>query len=48
MTRRSMFAAVALAAGLGLAVASAEAQIAPPRTLDELKAETQARADRNA
>jgi len=48
MTRRSLFAAVALAAGFGLAVAGAEAQIAPPRTLDELKAETQARADRNA
>lgn len=28
--------------------APASAQIAPPRTLDELKAETQARADRNA
>jgi len=37
-----------IAAGLLLAGASAFAQIAPPRTLDELKAETQARADRNA
>ena len=48
MDRRPLFAAVALAAGFGLAVASAAAQIAPPRTLDELKSETQARADRNA
>jgi len=31
-----------------LAVVPAPAQIAPPRTLEELKAETQARADRNA
>ena len=31
-----------------LAASSAQAQIAPARTLDELKAETQARADRNA
>src|SRR5271163_1989727 len=31
-----------------LGVLTAGAQIAPPRTLDELKAETQARADRNA
>jgi dienelactone hydrolase len=29
-------------------IGSASAQIAPPRTLDELKVETQARADRNA
>ncbi|HLJ21662.1 MAG TPA: alpha/beta fold hydrolase [Stellaceae bacterium] len=43
---RALFAAIALAAGLG--IAGAQAQIAPPRTLDELKAETQARADRNA
>jgi esterase FrsA len=49
MARRPMFAAVALATGFGLAVASGvEAQVAAPRTLDELKAETQARADRNA
>ena len=49
MARRPLFAAVALAAGFGLAVTSGvEAQIAPARTLDELKAETQARADRNA
>ncbi|HUK10154.1 MAG TPA: alpha/beta fold hydrolase [Stellaceae bacterium] len=40
-----------LAAGLALItllIGPALAQIAPPRTLDELKAETQARADRNA
>jgi esterase FrsA len=36
------FALIALSTG------SSFAQIAPPRTLDELKAETQARADRNA
>ena len=36
MPWRPLFAAVALAVGLGLAVAGAEAQIAPPRTLDEL------------
>ena len=35
-------------AALALVLAPAQAQIAPPRTLDELKAETQARADRNA
>ena len=45
---RRILTTLALAAGLGLAVTSAEAQIAPPRTLEELKAETQARADRNA
>ena len=39
MARRPTFAAVALATGFGLAVASGvEAQIAPSRTLDELKA----------
>jgi esterase FrsA len=48
MVRRPFITALALAAGICLAVAGAEAQIAPPRTLDELKAETQARADRNA
>lgn len=42
---RAMIAAAALAA---IAASSAQAQIAPARTLDELKAETQARADRNA
>jgi hypothetical protein len=36
------------AAVLALTHPAARAQIAPPRTLDELKAETQARADRNA
>jgi pimeloyl-ACP methyl ester carboxylesterase len=45
MLRRS----VAIVAGLAsLQIATASAQIAPPRTIDELKAETQARADRNA
>ena len=49
MGRRPLFAAVALAAGFGLAVTSGvEAQVAPSRTLDELKTETQARADGNA
>jgi len=48
MPRRPLFTAAALAVGFGLAAASAQAQIVPPRTLDELKAETQARADRNA
>ena len=48
MARPSLLATVSLAAGLGLAIATAEAQIAPPRTLDELKTETQGRADRNA
>jgi len=37
----------AAAGGIILVVIPALAQIAPPRTLDELKAETQARADRN-
>ena len=37
-----------VAATLLLAQNPGSAQIAPPRTLDELKAETQARADRNA
>jgi len=36
------------AATLVFLAAAARAQIAPPRTIDELKAETQARADRNA
>ena len=36
------------AAMLALVDPAARAQIAPPRTLEELKAETQARADRNA
>jgi pimeloyl-ACP methyl ester carboxylesterase len=45
MLRRS----VAVIAVLGsLQIATASAQIAPPRTIGELKAETQARADRNA
>jgi esterase FrsA len=41
----------ALAAGIAISLAASSvalAQIAPPRTLEELKAETQARADRNA
>jgi esterase FrsA len=41
----------ALAAGIAISLAVSNfalAQIAPPRTLEELKAETQARADRNA
>jgi esterase FrsA len=40
--------AFAVCAFAVLGVLTASAQIAPPRTLDELKAETQARADRNA
>ena len=39
--------AMALCATLLVAVVPAVAQIAPPRTIEELKAETQARADRN-
>ena len=35
-------------AAVGLLLAPAHAQLAPPRTIEELKAETQARADRNA
>ena len=41
----------ALVAGVMISLAASSvalAQIAPPRTLEELKAETQARADRNA
>jgi esterase FrsA len=45
---RSWFSFAAVTATLLLAQNPASAQIAPPRTLDELKAETQARADRNA
>jgi esterase FrsA len=44
LTRTLVLAAATLAFGAGVALA----QIAPPRTLAELKAETQARADRNA
>jgi hypothetical protein len=44
--RRLWFATAALALAL-IAQSVALAQIAPPRTLDELKMETQARADRN-
>jgi hypothetical protein len=44
--RRLSFAMAAFALAL-IAHGAAQAQIAPPRTLDELKAETQARADRN-
>jgi len=47
MARRTLLAAAAFGV-LALSHAAALAQIAPPRTLDELKAETQARADRNA
>src|SRR5215471_21819085 len=43
---RVPFAAAALAILIGQVPAFG--QIAPPRTLEELKAETQARADRNA
>jgi len=47
VARRLTIAALALAAAF--VGAGAKAQVAPPpRTLDELKAETQARADRNA
>src|SRR5215467_3349639 len=45
---RRMILAGAAAAVLAFSHGAATAQIAPPRTLDELKAETQARADRNA
>src|ERR1700721_1952738 len=44
-TRRAV---LVLVAALALSPGAARAQIAPPRTIDELKAETQARADRNA
>ena len=47
LARRAILAGAA-AAVLALSHGAAMAQIAPPRTLDELKAETQARADRNA
>jgi esterase FrsA len=46
MSSRSFW--VALSALTLFLIAEAPAQIAPERTLDELKAETQARADRNA
>ena len=39
---------IAAAAGVALWHTGARAQIAPPRTIEELKAETQARADRGA
>src|SRR3984893_4469827 len=45
---RRRYRPAAAVATLLLAPGPAIAQIAPPRTLDELKAETQARADRNA
>src|SRR5215472_11276047 len=48
LTARRAVLAAAAAAVLVLVHGAASAQIAPPRTLDELKAETQARADRNA
>jgi len=47
MARRAVLATAA-AAVLALSHGAASAQIAQPRTLEELKAETQARADRNA
>jgi hypothetical protein len=47
LARRAVLATAA-AAVLALSHGAASAQIAPPRTLAELKAETQARADRNA
>jgi len=47
LARRAVLTAGA-AAALALSHGAASAQIAPPRTLEELKAETQARADRNA
>jgi esterase FrsA len=45
--RRAWMLAAA-AAMISVSLAGARAQIAPPRTIEELKAETQARADRNA
>src|SRR5262245_24809928 len=48
LTARRANLAAAAAAVLALSLGAASAQIAPPRTLEELKAETQARADRNA
>jgi esterase FrsA len=47
IARRAVLVIAALAL-VGLWHAGARAQIAPPRTIEELKAETQARADRNA
>lgn len=48
LTARRAVLAAAAAALLALSHGAAFAQIAPPRTLEELKAETQARADRHA
>jgi pimeloyl-ACP methyl ester carboxylesterase len=48
LTAHGAVLAAAAAAVLALSLGAASAQIAPPRTLAELKAETQARADRNA
>ena len=48
LTARRAVLAAAAATMLALSHGAASAQIAPPRTLEELKAETQARADRNA
>src|SRR5262249_37092709 len=48
LARRHAFFVVAALATVLLGEAAARAQIAPPRTIDEVKAETQARADRNA
>jgi len=48
MPEAHRFSLAVVVAALLVAQSSAIAQIAPPRTLDELKAETQARADRNA
>lgn len=45
---RSCLVITAIVLLLGQALGHARAQLAPPRTLEELKAETQARADRNA
>jgi hypothetical protein len=45
---RRVSAALGLLAAVAIYAGSAAAQVAPPRTLDELKAETQARAERNA
>ena len=45
--RRAVLVAAAVAT-LAISHGAATAQIAPPRTIEELKAETQARADRNA
>jgi esterase FrsA len=48
LTARRAFLVAAAAALLVVSHGAASAQIAPPRTIEELKAETQARADRNA